>query len=153
MKRFIRENLVTILLVAFLGLLFVFWGRMIVKELYNNTYHENLYSLNARLACLAHYGWEGDPASEIVKTVTVPNPLDAVYQKYNQIQKICGFDLNAYRGMRVECYTYEILNFPYKTNEPVYANLIIHKGKLIGGDCMSTTLDGFMLPLDRKYMP
>ena len=153
MKTFLKENLIGILLALLLGLLFLLWGRMIVREMRLNTYIHDLTTQEARLNCLTSYGWTCDPGSEARRTALIPDPLDAVYQKYNRLQTPCGFNLERYRGKLVECYTYQIMNFPYETHQPVFANLLIYEGSLIGGDIMSTALDGFMLPLDRKFLP
>lgn len=153
MKKFIKENLITILFILFLGLLFVLWGRIIVKGLKDNNYMQNLTTTEARLKCLQYYGWEGDPASETERKVCIPKPLDEVYQRYNRLQTVCGFNLEKYAGTSVEGYAYQVTNFPYELDEPVYVNLLIYKGRLIGGDCMSNAIDGFMLPIDRKYLP
>lgn len=153
MKAFIKENLIRLLLMLLLGLLFVLWGRIIVREIRVNMHTRNLTTTEARLSCLKSFGWEGDPGSETVRSAVIPDPLDAVYQKYNRLQTPCGFNLERYRGKTARCYTYQVRNFPYQTEEPVYVNLLIYEGTLIGGDCMSNDLDGFMLPLDRRYLP
>lgn len=153
MKSFIKENLVTILLILLLGLLFVLWGRIVAKGIRENTYMQNLTTTEARIRCLQYFGWEADPGSETKRKVSIPNPLDAVYMEYNKLQKVCGFDLEDYVGKTAESFSYQVQNFPYVIKEPVYVNLLIHEGRLIGGDCMSNAIDGFMLPIDRKYLP
>ncbi|MBE7049013.1 MAG: DUF4830 domain-containing protein [Ruminococcaceae bacterium] len=152
MKYFLKENRIHILFMIFLGLMFILWGRMLYREFRLNTYTRNLTTTEARLSCLSYFGWEGDPGSEQKKVVVIPEPLDLVYRRYNQLQTPCGFNLERYCGKTVYCYTYQILNFPHQGEEPVYANLLIYEGALIGGDCMSTALDGFMLPLDRRFL-
>ncbi|MBQ4517440.1 MAG: DUF4830 domain-containing protein [Clostridia bacterium] len=153
MKKFIKENLVTILLVLLLGLLFILWGRIVVKGIRENTYMQNLTTTEARIRCLAYYGWQADPGSETERKVHIPKPLDSVYLEYNKLQKVCGFNLEDYAGQSAENFSYQVENFPYAIEEPVYVNILISEGKLIGGDCMSNAIDGFMLPIDRKYLP
>lgn len=153
MKRFFTKNLVLILTLILLALLFILWGRMIFAEIQNSARIYHLTTTEDRIRCLALYGWEADPAGETERFATIPDPLDAVYTEYNRLQTVCGFDLSKYCGKRVVCYSYPVLNFPYPTEEPVFVNLLIYEGKLIGGDCMTTALDGFMLPLDRAYLP
>ena len=153
MKTFWKENFMYLLCLIFLSLLFILWGRIVAKELRANAYTKQLTTLEARLLCLEHYGWEVDPGSETRKTVSIPDPLDSVYEEYNKLQTVSGFDVNRFRGRTAECYTYIALNFPYETEETVYVNLLICEGTLIAGDCMTTALDGFMLPLDRRYLP
>ncbi len=153
MKSFVKENMIYLLLVAFLSLLLIFWGRVMIAGLRNSSYQTNLTTTEARLNCGKSYGWELDAGSETHKIVAIPKPLDAVYEAYNSLQTVCGFDLKKHEGETAVCYTYLTLNFPYETQEPVYVNLLIREGTLIGGDCMSMALDGFMLPLDRRYLP
>ena len=153
MKRFIKENIIIILFTLLLGLLFILWGRIVVKEFRNHTYNDHVTTQEARLRCLEYYGWEADGSREAVKQVEIPKPLNAVFEEYNRLQKVCGFNLKNYEGKRATCYTYPVSNFPYQVQEEVFVNLLIYKGKLIAGDCMSRALDGFMLPLDRKYVP
>ena len=85
MKAFIKENIILLLFLLLLGLLFVFWGRIVIKEFRVNMYANDLTTQKARLSCLLNYGWEGDPGSETVKTLLIPDPLDAVFEKYNQL--------------------------------------------------------------------
>ncbi|MBE7021885.1 MAG: DUF4830 domain-containing protein [Ruminococcaceae bacterium] len=153
MRRFFTKNLILILSLILLSLLFILWGRIIIKEIQKNTHTHQLTTTEARVRCLALYGWEVDPAGETERFTTIPDPLDAVYIEYNRLQTVCGFDLSRYCGKRVACYGYPVLNFPYPTEEPVFVNLLVYEGRLIGGDCMSRALDGFMLPLDRAYLP
>lgn len=153
MKGFLKENYIRILFLVFLGLLFILWGRVLLAEMQLSTSTKNLGTTEARLSCLSHYGWEAEPISEIKKTIFIPDPLDETFKTYNRLQTVCGFDLERYCGKKVICYTYEVLNFPYETEEPVYVNLLVFEGALIGGDCTSEAADGFTLPLDRKYLP
>lgn len=149
MKQFLKEHTAWLLFLLLLGLLFILWGRIVIQEISTGAKIHNVTTQKARLNCLLAYGWEGDPATETVKTVTVPQPLDAVYQQYNKLQTACGFNLENYQGKTVQCYTYQVRNFPQGIDEPVYVNLLIYEGTVIGGDCMSTALDGFMIPLCR----
>lgn len=150
MKYFIKENGIRILSILLLGLIFVLWGRLLAREFRAGSYTHHVTTQAARLRCLSHYGWEADPSGEAVKNVTVPDPLDAVFQKYNRLQTPCGFDLERYCGKTVQCYTYPVLNFPNGGDVPIYVNLLLYEDTVIGGDCMSTAIDGFMLPLDRR---
>ncbi len=153
MKRFIRENCIRLLTFFLLCLFFVLWGRTVVKELKENCYVQNLVTLDARLCCLKNFGWEVDETSEVLREVSIPDPLDTVYIKYNALQAPCGLNLEPYRGRKAICYTYLARNFPYPVSEPVYINLLVCEGTLIAGDCMSNAIDGFMLPLDRRLLP
>lgn len=153
MKAFIKDHFISILCCLLLSLLLILWGQMMVKELRLNMYTYNLTTTDARLRVLDYYGWQVDPGSETRQDVAIPQVFDAVWENYNRLQTVCGFDLNRFRGKKAICYTYLALNFPYEGDEPVFLNLLIVDGELAGGDCMSRALDGFMLPLDRRYLP
>ncbi len=78
------------------------------------------------------------------KTITLPNEFDMVYNNYNEMQKEAGYNLLPYRGKKCVMYTYEIYNHPFgKCN----ANIIMHKGEIIGGDISSVSINGFMTAL------
>lgn len=153
MKAFFKENLNKILLLVLASLIFIFWGRVIYSEIRTNVYTKGLDTLNARINCVASYGWNVDGGSEVTETVQIPEEFDAVYREYNKLQKLCGFDLTKFRGKSVTRYTYRVTNFPYETGAEVFVNILVYEGTMIGGDCMTTALDGFMLPIDRRFAP
>ncbi len=98
---------------------------------------------------LESFGWEvSDEACEIVE-VTIPAEFNAVYTEYNNIQKTQGFDLGEYKGTVVKRYAFEVYNYP---DYPDYirANVLVHDGKIIGGDICSTELDGFIQGFEMK---
>ena len=84
---------------------------------------------------------------EKVKTnedrVKVPAEFDKVMNSYNEIQKNQGLDLSKYKGKEVVRYTYEITNYP-DYGGTVYANVIIHKNRVVGGDVCSADVTGFI---------
>lgn len=102
-----------------------------------------------RAEFLAEYGWEISTVPIEVVQVTIPTEFNAVYTQYNDLQRAQGFDLEGYRGKRVTRYTYSILNYPQEVNG-VRANLLIYKGKVIGGDICTVALDGFMHGFERE---
>ncbi len=78
------------------------------------------------------------------KEITIPKEFDDVYNQYNELQKQDGFDLKKYAGKTVDKFTYTVKRYPGYENEKVYANLLIYKGKVIGGDISTARVDGFM---------
>ena len=152
MKSFIKENLIYILVLILAGLLFILWSRVTYSRALNETVCENLVTPDARAKCIESFGWEVDETSETSENVFIPEKLDDVYKRYNKIQKLSGFDLEKYRGKAVKRYTFRVLNFPDHPKEEVFVNILVYDGKLIGGDCMTVALDGFMLPLDRRFI-
>lgn len=97
-----------------------------------------------RVALLKSGGWEVDPASERHQTIHIPETFSDVYESYNELQRLQGYDLANYKGMDCELYTYTVTNYPDETQN-VLANIYICKNRVIGGDVHSTSLNGFML--------
>ena len=101
-----------------------------------------------RVDFLTSLGWQVGSDAVEAADVVIPLEFDRVYQNYNQIQQEQGFDLTQYAGHRVKRYSYEVFNHP-TGEEFVRANLLVYKGRLIGGDVCSLQLDGFMHGLRR----
>jgi len=100
----------------------------------------------ARVAALEDLGWQVDPVPAEEQEVLIPADFPEAYRNYNELQREAGFDLLGYAGRTVMRYSYEVLNYP-DYDEPVYADLLISDGVLIGGDIHSLNLDGFMVSL------
>ena len=102
---------------------------------------------DARVSFLRSLGWEvdSDPVDE--QTIVIPREFDGVYEKYNEIQLQQGFDLTKYGGIEAVRYTYKVNNYP-GTDDPVVADIVVYRNKVIAGDVQSTALDGFMQGLE-----
>lgn len=83
------------------------------------------------------------------KNVTIPEMFSDVYNNYNDIQRISGYDLSLYKGCEVTIYTYKI-NPPNDYSGECVINMIVYNERIIGGDVSSTALGGFMLPIKNK---
>jgi len=96
-----------------------------------------------RRSFLLSNGWQTDSEYEEISVITVPQEFDKIYTQYNEIHKEQGFDLSKYKGLEAHCYSYRILNYK---DEPdgIYATVIVHGGKIIGGDIHCDKQDGFM---------
>ena len=81
--------------------------------------------------------------------IRIPEPLDLVFERYNEIQKKAGFDLKPYEGRSGVRYTYEIKNYPGDI-DGVRANVIVIGGEIVGGDVCTVRIDGFMHELGKK---
>ncbi len=105
--------------------------------------YEKIKTDGDRRAFLSSLGYEtSGEACENVK-VKIPREFDRIYAGYNEIQKVLGFDLSKYKNREVERYTYEVTNYgDYEGT--VYANLLVYRGKVIGGDICSASADGFV---------
>ncbi|MBQ3063372.1 MAG: DUF4830 domain-containing protein [Clostridia bacterium] len=105
--------------------------------------YEKIKSNEERIAFLAQFGWEVDPTPKEDTTVAIPTEFDKVFAEYNELQKKQGLDLSKYAARTVERYTYQIKNYP-DYDGAVYANLLIFRGRVIGGDICSAVQSGFI---------
>lgn len=76
--------------------------------------------------------------------VRIPQEFSEVYENYNALQHIAGYDLEKYKGCLVTRYTY-----PSQNGEE-QVNLLVYNGRVIGGDISSVRIDGSMKPLKGK---
>lgn len=99
---------------------------------------------------LAQFGWQVEGKAIEVKTVTVPTEFDKVYAGYNQIQLAQGLDLTRYKGKEVTRYTFKVTN--YEGHEgTVYANVLVWRKKVIGGDiCSAEITNGFVQGFEKE---
>lgn len=105
--------------------------------------YEKVRSDEDRIAFLAQFGWQVDATPVESTTVTVPREFDKVFAAYNELQRAQGLDLTQYGGKTVERYTYTVTNYEGYEGT-VLANLLIYRGRVIGGDICSAATDGFL---------
>lgn len=97
-----------------------------------------------RVAYLASFGWSVNTQPKQTQQVKIPDSAEnKVFERYNELQISQGFDLTQYAGKEVTRYVYEILNYP-EAKEPVYANVLVYDGKVIGGDITDSAPDGII---------
>ena len=96
-----------------------------------------------RIAYLSAYGWEVDPQPVETQEVLIPEEMNEVFERYNELQRSQGFDLTRFAGKQVKRYVYSVTNYQNAT-APVYATLLISRGDVIGGDITSTAGAGLM---------
>lgn len=106
-------------------------------------------SLEGRQAFLLDHGWEIDPASEDLRQVQLPQALEGMLLKYNEIQLAQGFDLTEHLGETCSQYTYRVTNYPDET-QTVLATLYIQGKRVIAADIHSTALNGFLQGLQTE---
>lgn len=99
-----------------------------------------------RVAFFSQFGFEVNEEPIEVKEIVIPDEFDDNYNKYNEIQKKQGLDLEPFKGVRVKYWSYEILNYPGYENSDgrIRGNLLIYNGIIVGGDISDIALDGFM---------
>ena len=89
-----------------------------------------------RIEFLGSFGWKVDEKPVQTVEVTIPEQFDKIFTGYNEIQKRQGLDLSDYKNKKVTRYTYNVTNYDGEKGE-VYANLIVYRNRVIGGDICS----------------
>lgn len=102
-----------------------------------------------RVAFFTQFGWAVDTNPIEEKKVTIPSEFDKVFVGYNDLQKQQGLDLSKYKNKDVTRYTYKVTNYP-DYEGTVYGNILVYRGKVIGGDICSADVDGFVTSFDGK---
>ena len=101
-----------------------------------------------RIRFLGQFGWQVEPEAVESVEVTIPEQFDKIFTAYNEIQKRQGLDLTKYKKKNVTRYTYEITNYD-GYDGTVYANILVYRNKVIGGDVCSADIKGFVHGLER----
>lgn len=96
-----------------------------------------------RIEFLRTFGWEVENEPISTETVTVPTEFDKVFALYNELQRLQGLDLSRYKQKNVTRYTYVIKNYPDYQGK-VFAELLVYRGTVIGGDVCTESSDGFI---------
>ena len=105
--------------------------------------YEDVESAADGVEFLAQFGWEVEPEPVEQGKVSVPAEFDKIFAAYNELQRAQGLDLSKYAGRTVQRYTYRVTN--YKGHEgTVLANLLIWRGRVIGGDICDGQQNGFL---------
>ncbi len=92
---------------------------------------------------LAQFGWIVDAAPIEVTEVTMPAEFDKIFSAYNEIQKEQGLDLVKYKRKKLTRYTFEVKNYEGYQGR-VLANVLVYRGKVVGGDICSADVEGFV---------
>jgi len=102
-----------------------------------------LTSNTERVNYLKGFGWDVVETPAEILEVMIPSEFSDTYIKYNEIQVSQGFDLVQYQGKRAKRYAYKITNYP-TGEEGVIAHIFIYKNRVIAGDVLSPSADGFI---------
>jgi len=92
---------------------------------------------------IAQFGWTVDAANAEEQEVTIPAEFDKVFSSYNEIQRAQGLDLAKYKKKDLTRYTFEVTNYPDYEGK-VYANVLVYRNKVVGGDICSADVSGFV---------
>ena len=87
-----------------------------------------------QIAFLRSLGWEVEGTGYQVREVLIPDEFDDVFTAYNELQKPAGMDLSPYRGRRLKCWSWRILN----GEEETLAHLYVYGDRIVGGDVTPT---------------
>ena len=98
-----------------------------------------------RLEFLSQFGILVAADSESAESFVIPASLDRVMLAYNESQKAQGLDLSGYCRKKVQRYTYTVENYK-QSGITVYANVIVYRHRVIGGDVSALGDGGFVLP-------
>lgn len=94
-----------------------------------------------RIAFINECGWQTEASHCELTEVRIPVDFDEVYEQYNQLQLMQGFDLRPYRAHSVKKYTYLITNYREDGNgsavPDIFAELLVEDGEIIGADISS----------------
>ena len=118
----------------------------VINTLYTETANvkfDKIKTNDDRIDFLEQFGWtvSENPVDE--KAVKIPQKFDKIMLSYNEFQRQMGLDLAKYKGKEVTRYTYEVTNYPEYEGR-VYANLLVYRNKVIGGDICSADSQGFL---------
>lgn len=98
---------------------------------------------------LTQFGWTVDASPVEVRTVTIPAEFDKVFAAYNELQKEQGLNLTKYQGKDVTRYTFSITNYE-GFEGTVYANVLVYRNRVIGGDVCSADVSGFVHGFEKQ---
>lgn len=96
--------------------------------------YKGIATVQEQLDFLDSLGYNVSSVPVYSDEVVIPEVFDSVYQKYNELQKSQGLNLEKYRGKTVMRYTYAEEN----SKDTRYVTLLIYKNRVIG--CDVTTL-------------
>lgn len=96
-----------------------------------------------RISFLSQFGWEVEAEACEEAQITIPAEFDKVFIAYNELQKQQGLDLGKYKKKKMVRYTYVVTNYPDYDGK-VYANIIIYRNRVVGGDICSADTNGFL---------
>ena len=114
-----------------------------VLEAVEEVHFDKIKTAEDRIAFLRQFGWEVETVPVEEAEVTIPAEFDKIFTGYNEIQKRQGLDLSDYKKKKVTRYTYEVANYK-EADGVVYANLLVYRNRVIGGDLCSADVTGFI---------
>ena len=117
-------------------------GGEVVEPAANYSYDKVRTAADAA-AFLEQFGWQVEATPVETRTVTIPEEFDKVFAAYNEMQKEQGLNLARYKNKDVTRYTFAVTNYAGYEGT-VYANVLVYRNRVIGGDLCSADLAGFV---------
>ena len=105
--------------------------------------YDKIKSAEDAVGFLSQFGWEVNASPVEVKTVTIPAEFDKVFSAYNELQKEQGLNLSKFKNKDVTRYTFAVTNYQGYEGT-VYANVLVYRNRVIGGDICSADISGFV---------
>jgi hypothetical protein len=141
--RFLATLMIAVAIITVLAVFMPAYETVAVFADDGTVIYTNAKTNEGRIEFLRKFGWEVEATPKSETDVTIPTEFDAVFVGYNDLQKLQGLDLSRYKRKSVTRYTYVITNYP-EYDGTVYANLLIYRGRIIGGDICAEASDGFI---------
>lgn len=105
--------------------------------------YDKIKSADNAAGFLGQFGWVVDAGSAETAQVTIPAEFDKVFAGYNELQRGQGLDLTKYKKKTVTRYTFRVTNYEGWKGD-VYANVLVYRNRVIGGDLCSADVTGFI---------
>ena len=110
--------------------------------------YDKVKSADDAATFLSQFGWIADAGSAETCEVTIPATFDKVFAGYNELQKSQGLDLSKYKKKTLTRYTFTVTNYGANTDSDyegtVYANVLVYRNRVVGGDICSADVSGFI---------
>lgn len=104
-----------------------------------------------RISFIESFGWDAGNVPVEIEEIRIPVQFDEAYEEYNSLQREQGFDLRKYRAHIAKKYTYELKSFEGSVPAvPIYANLLVIDGNIVGADISSAQAGGLVTVLAKK---
>jgi hypothetical protein len=112
----------------------------------------NIRTNEDRVAFLESYGWIVSAEPLEVSDVLIPREFDAAYNKYNDMQRQQGMNIEKHRNKTLKRYTYLVTNYP-GYNGMVIANLLMSGNTIVAADICTADVNGFVHGLEKDNKP
>lgn len=140
--KFFAVLLVSVTALVLLAALVPTYGRAGEVAMINTDYSD-METNEKRVAFIKSFGYEINEQGYETETVIIPDKFDAVYTKYNDIQRAQGLNLKNYKGKTVTRYTYYVTNYPNYDGKVAFT-MLVYRGDIIGGDVAGLDGAGFV---------